>query len=54
LMDHPNIAHIFDGGETKTGRPFFVMELVRGILRESLGVAGRFSARDRGGGPAAA
>jgi WD40 repeat protein/serine/threonine protein kinase len=31
LMDHPNIAHIFDGGETATGRPYFVMELVRGI-----------------------
>ncbi|HEV3448481.1 MAG TPA: protein kinase, partial [Gemmataceae bacterium] len=30
LMDHPNIAHVFDGGETPTGRPFFVMELVRG------------------------
>ena len=31
LMDHPNIAHVFDGGETETGRPYFVMELVRGI-----------------------
>src|SRR5438477_497257 len=31
LMDHPNIAHIFDGGETISGRPYFVMELVRGI-----------------------
>jgi serine/threonine-protein kinase len=31
LMDHPNIAHVFDGGETATGRPYFVMELVRGI-----------------------
>jgi serine/threonine protein kinase/Flp pilus assembly protein TadD len=31
LMDHPNIAKIFDGGSTETGRPFFVMELVRGI-----------------------
>jgi serine/threonine protein kinase/WD40 repeat protein len=31
LMDHPNIAHVFDGGETPTGRPYFVMELVRGI-----------------------
>jgi serine/threonine-protein kinase len=30
LMDHPNIAHVFDGGETTTGRPYFVMELVRG------------------------
>jgi len=31
LMDHPHIAHIFDGGETATGRPYFVMELVPGI-----------------------
>jgi tetratricopeptide (TPR) repeat protein len=30
-MDHPHIAHVFDGGETPTGRPYFVMELVRGI-----------------------
>src|SRR5262249_2310895 len=38
LMDHPNIAHILDGGTTNgepggvsPGRPYFVMELVRGI-----------------------
>jgi eukaryotic-like serine/threonine-protein kinase len=31
LMDHPNIAHIHDGGTTADGRPFFVMELVKGI-----------------------
>jgi serine/threonine protein kinase len=31
LMDHPNIAHVFDGGQTPTGRPYFVMELVRGV-----------------------
>jgi WD40 repeat protein/serine/threonine protein kinase len=31
LMDHPNIAKVFDGGETASGRPYFVMELVRGI-----------------------
>ena len=31
LMDHPNIAKVFDAGATDTGRPFFVMELVRGI-----------------------
>src|SRR5262249_12092967 len=31
LMDHPNIAHVFDGGETAGGRPYFVMELVKGI-----------------------
>jgi len=31
LMDHPNIARVFDGGATDAGRPFFAMELVRGI-----------------------
>ena len=31
LMDHANIAKVFDAGATETGRPFFVMELVRGI-----------------------
>ena len=30
LMDHPNIAKVLDGGATDTGRPYFVMELVRG------------------------
>src|SRR5262249_13370080 len=31
LMDHPHIARVFDGGATATGRPYFVMELVRGV-----------------------
>jgi serine/threonine protein kinase/Tfp pilus assembly protein PilF len=31
LMDHPNIARVFDGGETAGGRPYFVMELVKGL-----------------------
>ena len=31
LMDHPNIAKVFDAGTTRSGRPYFVMELVRGI-----------------------
>jgi serine/threonine protein kinase len=31
MMDHPNIAHILDAGATEAGRPYFVMELVRGI-----------------------
>ena len=31
LMDHANIAKVFDGGATRTGRPYFVMELVRGV-----------------------
>jgi serine/threonine protein kinase/WD40 repeat protein len=31
LMDHPNIARVLDGGATTSGRPYFAMELVRGI-----------------------
>ena len=31
LMNHPNIAQVFDAGATDSGRPFFVMELVRGV-----------------------
>jgi serine/threonine protein kinase/WD40 repeat protein len=31
LMDHPNIARVFDAGATESGRPYFVMELVKGI-----------------------
>lgn len=30
LMNHPNIAHVFDAGATESGRPFFVMEYVEG------------------------
>jgi len=31
LMDHPNIARVLDAGETQSGRPYFVMELVKGV-----------------------
>jgi eukaryotic-like serine/threonine-protein kinase len=31
LMDHANIARVFEAGATSTGRPYFVMELVKGI-----------------------
>jgi len=31
LMDHPNIARVLDGGTTSAGRPYFVMDLVRGV-----------------------
>src|ERR1700732_2666665 len=31
LMDHPNIAKVFDADTTESGRPYFVMELVKGI-----------------------
>src|SRR6202011_3561136 len=30
MMDHPNIARVLDAGTTDGGRPFFVMELVKG------------------------
>jgi len=47
LMDHPNIARVFDAGTTPSGRPYFVMELVRGLAiteycdRERLPLAAR-------------
>src|SRR6267378_2222972 len=31
MMDHPNIAKVFDAGATESGRPYFVMELVKGV-----------------------
>jgi eukaryotic-like serine/threonine-protein kinase len=31
LMDHPYIAHVLDAGSTRSGRPYFVMELVEGV-----------------------
>jgi len=49
LMDHPNIARVFDAGATGAGRPFFVMELVRGVKitdycdQNNLSTAGRLN-----------
>src|SRR5262249_37152221 len=31
LMDHPNIAKVLDAGQTNSGRPYFVMDLVKGL-----------------------
>jgi serine/threonine protein kinase len=31
LLDHPNIAHVYDAGTTDAGRPYFVMEYVKGL-----------------------
>ncbi|CAN5296205.1 hypothetical protein BH10PLA2_BH10PLA2_22100 [soil metagenome] len=31
MMDHPNIARVLDAGTTESGRPYFVMDLVRGV-----------------------
>src|SRR5262245_31952226 len=47
LMDHPNIARVFDGGATESGRPYFVMELVRGAPIPTFCDAGRLTTRDR-------
>ena len=41
LMDHPNIAKVLDAGATPTGRPFFGMELVRGLYTAAHHVCGK-------------
>src|SRR6266542_3399193 len=47
LMDHPNIAKVLDGGATEAGRPYFVMELVRGIRITEYCDQQNLSTRDR-------
>ncbi len=47
MMDHPNIARIFDGGSTETGRPYFVMELVKGTTIVEYCDAERLNTRSR-------
>ncbi len=47
LMDHPNIARVFDGGETAGGRPYFVMELVKGIPITDFCDQGQLTPRER-------
>jgi len=47
LMDHPNIAKVFDAGATETGRPFFVMELVRGTKITEFCDANKISTEQR-------
>jgi non-specific serine/threonine protein kinase/serine/threonine-protein kinase len=47
VMDHPSIARVFDAGATETGRPFFVMEFVRGIPIDDYCDRHRLSIRDR-------
>jgi eukaryotic-like serine/threonine-protein kinase len=47
MMDHPNIARVFDAGATESGRPYFVMELVRGIRITEYCDQQRFPARRR-------
>lgn len=47
LMDHPSIARVLDGGATASGRPYFVMELVRGVPITDYCRANRLSLEDR-------
>jgi serine/threonine protein kinase/tetratricopeptide (TPR) repeat protein len=47
MLEHPNIARVFDGGATDTGRPYFVMELVKGIPITTYCDANKLSTRDR-------
>jgi serine/threonine protein kinase/WD40 repeat protein len=47
LMDHPNIAKVFDAGMTETGRPYFVMELVKGMPITKYCDEHRLAPRDR-------
>ncbi len=47
MMDHPNIARVLDGGTTPGGRPYFVMELVRGVTIAAYCEENRLSPRER-------
>ncbi len=47
LMDHPNIARVLDAGTTDTGRPYFVMELVRGVAITEFCDKNHLSTRER-------
>src|SRR5262249_33984214 len=47
LMDHPNIARVFDGGTTASGRPCFVMELVKGVPITQFCDENRLTPRER-------
>src|SRR5690349_6203980 len=47
MMDHPNIAKVLDGGATETGRPYFVMELVRGTRITEFCDQNRLPTRER-------
>ncbi|MEO6709496.1 MAG: serine/threonine-protein kinase, partial [Planctomycetota bacterium] len=47
MMDHPNIAKVYDGGATETGRPYFVMELVQGVPITQYCDDAKLSTRDR-------
>ena len=47
MMDHPNIARVLDAGATEQGRPYFVMELVRGVKITEFCDANNYDLRQR-------
>ncbi|MEM9409541.1 MAG: serine/threonine-protein kinase, partial [Planctomycetota bacterium] len=47
MMDHPNIARVFDGGTNKAGMPYFVMELVQGVPITEFCDANSFTTKER-------
>src|SRR5215471_561760 len=47
MMDHPNIAKVLDAGSTESGRPYFIMELVRGIRITDYCDQNKLSTNDR-------
>ena len=47
IMNHPNIAKVFDGGATESGRPYFVMELVKGVTLTKYADENQLSTEDR-------
>ena len=47
MMDHPNIAKVLDAGATETGRPYFVMELVKGVSITDYCDANSLSTKER-------
>ena len=48
LMDHPNIAKVLDAGATADGRPYFVMELVKGVPITEVSATSTISRRANG------
>lgn len=47
VMDHPNIAKIYDGGVTESGSPYFVMEMVKGVSITEYSDACKLTPRQR-------
>lgn len=47
MMDHPNIAKVLDAGATKSGRPYFVMELIKGIPITEFCLRNKLNLQDR-------